>query len=248
MSERKRISKMGEIAWLLGTILCSFGVHFSAKSGFGVSMVVAPSFVISNYLQPKIAFFSFGNTEYVMQGVVVLIIIAVVRKFKLKYLLSFVSAVLYGLLLDLWGLVFGGTVPTEMYLRIIYMVSGAIVTALAIALYLKSFMPQQSYDMFVYEIATEKKLNMNIFKWIYDAVSLVIGIVLMLILFGTFDFGLIGIGTLILTVINSPLIALFGKLLDKFFLFTPAFPTVAEKVFSYVVPEKQTQNNSAEIE
>ncbi len=229
----KPIRKTGEIFYILGTILCSLGVCMSAKSGFGVSMVVAPSFVISNFLQPKLPFFTFGNTEYVVQGLFIIALIIIVGKFKIKYPLSFVTAVIYGLLLDMWRLVFGAEVYTETYMRVISMILGAVVTAFAIALYLRTYLPQQGYDLFVYEIATEKKLRMNVVKWVYDASSLVLAIALMLILFGRFDLEMIGVGTLILTVINTPLIAGFGKLIDKFCDPAPMFPRFAEKVFSY---------------
>jgi phosphatidylglycerophosphate synthase len=61
-------------------------------------------------------------------------------------------------------------------------------------------------------------------KWIYDMSSLVVAILLMLLLFGEFSFSMIGAGTLLLTLVNTPLITGFGKLLDRFFVFTPFFP------------------------
>ena len=38
--------RFAEIAYVLGIILCPLGVCLSAKSGFGVSMVVAPAYVL----------------------------------------------------------------------------------------------------------------------------------------------------------------------------------------------------------
>ena len=38
----------------------------------------------------------------------------------------------------------------------------------------------------------------------------------------------IGLGTLVTTAINSPIIALMGKLIDKIFEPTPLFPKMAE--------------------
>ncbi|MBP5177679.1 MAG: hypothetical protein ILP02_03745 [Clostridia bacterium] len=237
----KQIRKFGEAGWLIAMILCSLGVCMSAKSGFGVSMVVAPAYVLSNYLQPILPFFTFGNTDYILQGLLILAVMAVVRKVKLKYPLCFLTCVIYGLMLDGWRLLFGTDIPEALYVRIIYMIAGALVTSLSIALYLRSFMPQQGYELFVYEIATEKRKNMNLVKWVYDAVSLVVAIVMMLLLFGRFDYELVGIGTLILTVINTPLIAICGRLLDKFIDFSPMFPKAAVKVFSYVAPANDAE-------
>ena len=234
----KPIKKFNEIAYVLATVLCSLGVSLSAKSGFGVSMVVAPAFVLSNYLQPILPFFTFGNTEYVVQGLMIIALVIVVRKFKIKYPLSFLTAVIYGLLLDLFRMIVGVDVPEQIYLRIIYMILGAVITAMAIALYLRTYLPQQGYDLFVYELATEKKLNMTKVKWAYDVISLVAAIALMLILFRKFDLELIGVGTLILTVINTPLISLFGNLYDKFISFDPMFPAFATKAFRYKTDEE----------
>ena len=64
--------------------------------------------------------------------------------------------------------------------------------------------------------------NMGKVKWIYDISSLVLAIVMMLCFFGRFDMEMIGVGTLLLTVINTPLITLCGRLLDKLSDFSPA--------------------------
>ena len=42
----KKIKRGAELAWLFGIILCPLGVCLSAKSGLGVSMVVAPAYVL----------------------------------------------------------------------------------------------------------------------------------------------------------------------------------------------------------
>jgi hypothetical protein len=43
---------------------------------------------------------SFGIAEYCIQGLIILITVLAVRRFKLSYLFSFVTALLYGALLD----------------------------------------------------------------------------------------------------------------------------------------------------
>ena len=233
----KPVKKFGEAAYVLSLVLCSLGVCLSAKSGLGVSMVVAPTYVLHVYLSKFSPFFTFGTMEYIVQTVVVLAIAIIVGKFKLKYPLAIVTSIIYGLMLDGWRLVFGTQAFSELHLQIIFMALGALITAIAIALSLRSFMPQQGYDMFVYEVAHEKNLNINKVKWAYDIISLTLAIGLMLVLFGKFDLSLIGVGTVVLTIINTPLIAFFGSLLDKVFDFSPAFPKVAEKVFSYKAPK-----------
>ena len=96
---------------------------------------------------------------------------------------------------------------------------------------LRSYLPQQAYDFTVKEISVVKKRDMNKVKWVYDVSSLLVGIVLMLVLFGGFDLSLIGVGTLVLAVINAPIIGFFGKILDRFIDFSPLFPKFAGRVF-----------------
>lgn len=219
---KKRVAGTGEIAYLLGIVLCALGVCFSAKSGFGVSMVVAPAYVLHCKLSPYLPFFSFGVAEYVLQGALIVLLCLAVRRVRLKYLLSFGTAVLYGVVLDLWRLLFGEAVYEQMWQRCLSCAFGAVVTALAIALLLRTYLPQQGYELVVKELTDRFGWNMGKVKWIYDISSLVLAIVMMLCFFGRFDMEMIGVGTLLLTVINTPLITLCGRLLDKLSDFSPA--------------------------
>ena len=69
----------------------------------------------------------------------------------------------------------------------------------------------------------------------FDGVLLAVSLILALTLFGdvaTYDFSTIwyesyhsiGLGTIITTIINSPIIALTGKFIDKVFDTEPLFP------------------------
>ncbi|MBO5734637.1 MAG: hypothetical protein J6S15_00875 [Clostridia bacterium] len=224
MTQRKPISGMGELAYVLGVILCALGVCFSAKSGFGVSMVVAPAYVLHCKLEPLLPFFSFGVAEYVLQGGLILLLCPFVGRFKKKFLLSFATAVFYGVVLDLWRGLFGTGIPGELWQRIFFCVLGGCITAFAIALLLRTYLPQQGYELVVKELSDRYGWAMGKVKWIYDMSSLGVAILLMLLLFGEFSFSMIGAGTLLLTLVNTPLITGFGKILDRFFEFTPFFP------------------------
>lgn len=229
---RKPIRKFGEAAYISGNILCALGVCLSAKSGLGVSAVVAPSFVLSAYLEGLVPFFTFGNVEYIVQGLVIVVLAICLRRFTVSYPLAFVTAVFYGVSLDLWRLLFGTAIVEEVYMKIILMVIGALITELSIALLLRSYLPQQAYDFAVKEISTQKNKNMNVVKWTFDISALIVAIILMFIFFGRFDFSLVGVGTLVVAVVNAPMIGLFGKLLDRFVDFSPLFGKFAKKVFN----------------
>lgn len=226
-TQKKKVGGGAEAAWVLGVLLCSLGVCLSAKSGFGVSMVVAPAYVLFNRLHAVLPFLTFGAAEYLLQGVLLVALCVAVRRFRVRYLLSFGTAVCYGLALDLWRQLFGDNVCALLWQRCLCCAAGAVITAFAIALFLRTYLPQQVYELFVKELTERYSLRLGRVKWIYDIASLLTAILLMLLLFGSFSTDMIGIGTLLLTVINTPLISLWGKVLDRFFRFTPSFPRLA---------------------
>lgn len=77
-----------ELAYVMGMILCPLGVCLSAKSGFGVSMVVAPAYVLYLRISETLPWFTFGKSEYIFQGLLLILLGIAVRRFKWKYLLS----------------------------------------------------------------------------------------------------------------------------------------------------------------
>jgi len=221
---KKKMGGFAEIAWIIGIILCPLGVSLSARSGLGVSMVVAPAFVLYNKLSQYFSFFTFGMAEYLIQGVLILALCLVLKRFKLKFLLSFVTALCCGLMIDFWGSIVGTSPATVLWQQVLFALLGAVVTAFAISLFLRTYLPQEVFEVIVKEVSEKFGFNMDKVKWIYDISSLIFSIILMLCLFGTFSFNMIGAGTLFLTVVNAPLIAFFGKIVDKFFVFDSAFP------------------------
>ena len=62
-----------ELAYVMGMILCPLGVCLSAKSGFGVSMVVAPAYVLYLRISETLPWFTFGKSEYIFQGLLLIL-------------------------------------------------------------------------------------------------------------------------------------------------------------------------------
>lgn len=208
-----------EFCYVPATVLLALGAALMSYADFGVSAVIAPAFLLSQIFNV-----SFGTAEYCLQGVLVLATCLIVRKFRWTYLLSFVSAVLYGWILDgwLWGLSLTGawSIPV----RLICMLIGFCISSLGVAFFFKTYLAPGAYELFVKEIARRYRLNMNKFKIVYDLTSCAVAIVLALVAFGSiFDRG-IGIGTVLVALFNGLSIAFFSKLLDKTFTFFDRFP------------------------
>ena len=84
-----------EIAYAIGIVVLAFGTAFMERADFGMSMVVAPAYLIHLKVSQFIPFFSFGMAEYVLQAALLISLSFVMRKVKKSYLLSFATAVVY---------------------------------------------------------------------------------------------------------------------------------------------------------
>ena len=236
----KKFNKGAEIFWILGIFLVPLGAAICNKANLGISMIAAPAFIIHSAIESIApSFFSIGVVEYIVQAFFSILLCLVVLKVKLKYVLAILVGVLYGYVLDMWLLVIGVEPFEEVWLRYIMLVVGCTVTAIGVACFFRTYLPLQSYELFVTEIARKFKFNVNIVKWVYDVALLLISIILALTLFGdvkTFNWSEIyktnyhylGLGTLIATFINSPIITFTGKLMDKVMGQDPLIPRLKE--------------------
>ncbi len=209
-----------EVAYVLSIILISFAVAMTATADLGVSMIVAPAYILSL----KIDFLSFGLAEYVVQAVLIILLCILLRKIKPIFLFSFFTCIVYGLALDLWRTIIPLFNPVitnpatiELWQRILLFVGGAVLTSFSVALSFKTYLYPQVYDFFVQKITTSFNIKLSLFKTIFDFSMLALAVILTLVFFGGFRG--IGVGTIVLTCINGYIIALFSKLLDKLFDF-----------------------------
>ena len=89
-----------ELAYLFGILAIALGTAFMERADFGMSMVVAPAYVLCLKLSATWEFVTFGMMEYTLQAIILLLMAALLRRFRLSYLFSFFTAVLYGFALD----------------------------------------------------------------------------------------------------------------------------------------------------
>ncbi len=232
----KKLRHSSELLWVLGIVFVALGVSLCSKANLGVSMIAAPAFVVYDAIAPLWGGFSVGITEYVIQGLLLILLCLVIRSFNWRYLFTFAVAVVYGYVLDLFLFLVGGLVVDTVFLRWTMLVVGDVITALGVACFFRTYMPLQVYELFVSEIASHFHKPIVRVKSIFDISLLVLSVLLALTLYGdigSFDwstighasFHSIGLGTLVTALINSPLIALMGKVVDRFFDATPLFPS-----------------------
>ncbi len=208
-----------EYAYVLGMIILALGSAFTEKANFGMSMVVAPAYILHLKFSKLFSWFSFGVAEYVFQGILVLLTVIIMRKFKLSYLFSFVTAVFYGTLLDCAIGVISIFTCDAFFVRLACYIIGTVLCSLGVSLVFHTYISPEAYELIVKEISTRFKCNINKVKTAYDCISAVLSITLSFVFFGFGVFRGVGIGTIFCALINGCLIGRFTKLLEHFYEF-----------------------------
>lgn len=225
MSRKIKISS--EIAYFAAIVLLSLAVAILSTADFGISMIVAPAYLLSL----KAGFLSFGQAEYVVQAIVFILLCIVLKRFRFVYFFSFGTCLIYGFVLDLWRKISflnpTATPPGSMNLplRIAMFVIGMILTSFSVALFFKTYLFPQVYDFFVKAVSCKYGIKLSRLKTIVDLSCLTASVIMTFAFFG--EIRGIGWGTLIMALLNGTVIGFFSKLLDKAFDFKPTFTRFA---------------------
>ncbi len=212
----KKIRVSNELIYVLAVIVLSFATAMLAAADLGMSMVVAPAYIVSL----KVKALTFGQAEYIVQGMLFILFCVLMKKARRLYFFSFVSGFIYGVVLDFWRMVIPhfdperfvpGSLPLS--IRIVYFIVGFLLNSLGVALYFKTYFYPQVYEFFVKGISRQFKIALPEFKIRFDMTCLVIAIVLSFSLF----YGLVGIGvgTVVLALGNGALIGFYGRWMDR---------------------------------
>ena len=212
-----------EVAYVVGIVILALGTAFMERADFGLSMVVAPAYLLHLKISQYIPVFSFGMAEYSLQAVLLIILALSLRKFKSMYMFSFVTAVIYGLTLDIAMLLVGMLPLIGLIGRIIFYIIGILFCAVGVSLLFHTYIPPEAYELFVKEISAKSRVDINIIKTVYDCSSCLIGIILSFAFFGLWHFEGVKFGTVICALINGFLIGKCSKMIESIFDFKDAF-------------------------
>ena len=208
-----------ELAYPLGLILIAFSGAMTAKADLGMSMVVAPAYILHLKMSQFLPWFTFGVAAYTFQGLLILLLFAVMKKFKVSYLLSFITAILYGVIVDIATGVLSGLPTDTLPLRLLWYAIGTVSCSLAVSLFFHTYLPPEAYELMVKELSRKFGWKIHRVKTAYDLISLTLGVVLSFCFFGWFVFEGVKWGTLLCALFNGFLIGRFNTLLEHFFEF-----------------------------
>lgn len=214
-----------EAAYLAGLIILALGTALMERADFGMSMVVAPAYLLHLKLSQFLPFFSFGMAEYTLQAVLLILLVVVMGRGKWTYLLSFVTAVIYGFLLD-GAIALVALLPGRdpISARFVFYVVGMILCSLGVSLLFETYLPPEAYELFVKEVAAKGKFSISKTKTVYDCVSCAVAVCLSFTFFGLWHFKGVQLGTIFCALINGWLIGRCSALLRRFWTFGDALP------------------------
>lgn len=213
MEEEAIHNLRGEAALALAVIINSFGVVLMLYSGAGISAISSVPFAFSEVL-PRL---SLGTWTYLFQGLLVLSLMILRKKFVPQYLFSFVVGFVFGKLLDFYEL-WIPLLPKGWIMQVIYFILSYLLICFGIALSNRCKLPIVPTDLFPRELSDITGAAYSKIKIIFDVSCLAVTVLLTLLFLGHLE-GL-GIGTILAACTMGKVIGWIGTKMDQHFSFT----------------------------
>lgn len=198
----------GELALLVVILINSLGVVLMLHSGSGISAISSVPYAFTDVF-PK---FSLGTWTYIFQGLLVLSLMIMRKKFVPPYLFSFVVGFAFSEMLDIHkGWV--DALPTSMTERVLYFVISYLLLCIGIALSNRCGLPIIPTDLFPRELSEITSIKYSRIKVSFDVICLTVTALMTGLILGHLD-GL-GIGTILAAFTMGKVIGWIGEWMDQ---------------------------------
>lgn len=211
MSKEKTLFR-GEAALPIALVIDSFGVVLMLYSAGGISAISSVPYAFSEVF-PAL---SLGTWTYIFQGLLVMSLMIMRKKFVPSYLFSFVVGFVFGELLDLHEL-WINILPDSLPWRIVWFVVSYVLLSIGIAISNRCGLPIVPTDLFPRELSDITRVGYPKIKICFDVSCLVVTAALTFFGLGRIE-GL-GIGTVLAAFTMGKAVGLCGNFLDKHFRF-----------------------------
>lgn len=209
--EEKKLFR-GEAALGAAVVINSLGVVLMLYSGAGISALSSVPYAFSEVL-PAL---TLGTWTYIFQGLLVLTLMIMRKKFVPSYLFSFVVGFVFGKLLDLHEM-WINTLPDNIIMRVIYFIISYVLICIGIALSNRCGLPIVPTDLFPRELSDITGVKYSKIKIGFDITCLAVTAGLTFFCLGRI-MGL-GIGTVLAAFTMGKGIGFAGELIDRKFVF-----------------------------
>lgn len=208
-----------EAAYVLGIVILAIGTALMERADFGMSMVVAPAYLLHLKVSQKLAFFSFGMAEYMLQAVLILALAAIQKRAKKAYLFSFCTAVIYGFTLDAAIALVALMPGAGMAMRMICYAAGMVLCSVGVACLFETYISPEAYELFVKELSEKTGIEISKFKTMYDCTSCAVGVAMSFLFFGFGHFEGVKAGTIVCALVNGWMIGRISAMMKARFEF-----------------------------
>lgn len=202
----------GEAALAFAVIINSFGVVLMLYSGSGISAISSVPFAFSEVL-PSL---TLGTWTYIFQGLLIMSLMIMRRRFVVEYLFSFVVGFVFGEMLDVHEL-WVGVLPDGLAWRVLYFIVSYLLISFGIALSNRCRLPIIPTDLFPRELSDIIGAGYPKVKIFFDVSCLAVTGVMTLAFLGHLD-GL-GLGTILAAFTMGKAVGAMGSWLDRRFSF-----------------------------
>lgn len=202
----------GEAALAFAVIINSFGVVLMLYSGSGISAISSVPFAFSEVL-PSL---TLGTWTYIFQGLLIMSLMIMRRRFVVEYLFSFVVGFVFGEMLDVHEL-WVGALPDGLAWRVLYFIVSYLLISFGIALSNRCRLPIIPTDLFPRELSDIIGAGYPKVKIFFDVSCLAVTGVMTLAFLGHLD-GL-GLGTILAAFTMGKAVGAMGSWLDRRFSF-----------------------------
>lgn len=221
MEEKRKVLR-GEVALVIAVIINSLGVLLMLQSGSGISAISSVPYAFQQVF-PRL---TLGTWTYIFQGLLVLSLMIMRKKFVPSYLFSFVVGFAFGEMMDVHEL-WITRLPLNISLRILYFVLSYLIICIGIALSNRCKLPIIPTDLFPREVADITKVPYARIKIGFDVICLLVTAGMTYFCLGRI-MGL-GIGTIVAAFTMGKGIAIVGKWMDRKVTFTSMLETMEKK-------------------
>ena len=204
----KRPVWRGELALLIVILINSFGVVLMLDSGAGISAISSVPYAFSESF-PAL---TLGTWTYIFQGLLVLSLMIMRKKFVAPYLFSFVVGFAFSEMLDVHEM-WINVLPTAIGYRVLYFIISYLLLCIGIALSNRCGLPIIPTDLFPRELADITKVQYSRIKISFDVICLAVTALMTCIILGHLD-GL-GIGTILAAFTMGKVIGMIGDKMDQ---------------------------------
>ena len=213
-----------ELAYVIGIAAIALGTALSERADLGMSMVVAPAYILHLKISETFPFFTFGMAEYSLQAVLLIVLCIVMHRPKRSYLFCFLTAVIYGFALDGFVALARSLPAGGIAYRILWYSVGLLFCATGVSAMFHTYLMPEAYELFVRELASKPGADISRTKTIYDLCSCAVSVALSFVFFGFGRFEGVKLGTIVCALVNGFLIGRISRILEARFEFRDAFP------------------------